>query len=54
MKEKCWDRQENSSYQEIRVKRVWVNEFQLYILSYSVISDEVHYARVSSHTSKLQ
>ena len=30
MKEKSRDRQKNSSYPEIRVKRVWVNEFQLY------------------------
>ena len=30
MKEKNRDKQKNSSYPEIRVKRVWVNEFQLY------------------------
>ena len=30
MKEKSRNRQKNSSYPEIRVKRVWVNEFQLY------------------------
>ena len=31
MKEKSRDRQKNSSYPEIPVKRVWVNEFQLYV-----------------------
>ena len=31
MKEKSRDRSKNSSYPEIRVKQVWVNEFQLYI-----------------------
>ena len=31
MKEKSRDRRKTSSYVEIRVKRVWVNEFQLYI-----------------------
>ena len=30
MKEKSWDRRKNLSYPEIRVKRVWINEFQLY------------------------
>ena len=30
MKEKSRDQRKNSSYPEIRVKRVWVNEFQLY------------------------
>ena len=29
MKEKSRDRQKISSYPEIRVKQVWVNEFQL-------------------------
>ena len=29
MKEKNQDRQKNSSYPELRVKWVWVNEFQL-------------------------
>ena len=31
MKEKNRERRENSSYPEIRVKQVWVNEFQLYV-----------------------
>ena len=39
MKEKIRDRQKNSSYPEIRVKRVWVNEFQLYMsVSYNLCS----------------
>ena len=33
MKEKIRDRRKNSSYPEIRVKRVWVKEFQLYLPS---------------------
>ena len=39
MKEKIRDRQKNSSYPEIRVKRVRVNGFQLYcILNVSKIN----------------
>ena len=37
MKEKSRDRRKNSSYPEIRVKRVWVNEFQLYFISVLII-----------------
>ena len=36
MTENSRDRRKNSSYPEIRVKRVWVNEFQLYI-QYNVL-----------------
>ena len=32
MKEKNQHQRKNSSYPEMRVKRVWVNEFQLYII----------------------
>ena len=37
MKEKIRDRQKNSSYPEIRVKRVQVNGFQLYLYQEYVI-----------------
>ena len=40
MKENNWDRWKNSSYPEIRVKRVWVNEFQLYYLLQSNLQIE--------------
>ena len=39
MKEKSRDRWKNSSYPEIRVKRVWVNEFQLYIDFFNILKN---------------
>ena len=37
MNEKSRDRRKNSSYPEIRVKRVWVNEFQQYFIDSALI-----------------